>query len=250
VLRSTSSFVIVKMAKKKTKKNNQKQVETQPQPDSLHTATTVTTEVPTESATSEIQQHSITPPSKTTNDEGSVGGSVAVLHQTHEAIQDQPGEEEEPSRVTDYSNDGSTTKSIEHGDKDVTTTVPIDEPAASTIDGSDHVATENKEIQLSVKESAEPPQSVHSNAAAVVPESVVPDVMHPTQSDAYTTGSQAEAEMEPPTVPLPTSVADDIDAPGGIDVANQSATETAGVVESQNPPPTESVATQSEELAP
>lgn len=237
------------MAKKKTKKNNQKQVETQPQPESLHTATTTatTTEVPTESATSEPQQELLTPPSKTTNAEYSMGGSVSLSDQTHEAIQDQP-ERKEPSKVA---GDRNTTRSIELEDKDVTSTVPIDEPAVSTIDTPDHVASEIRETQSSMKEAVEILQVVHSDASPTVPESVVPDVTHPSQSDAHITASQAEAEMAPPVVPLPSDVIEDTGAPDNTVLANQNGIETAEVVESGSgdPPPTEPVTTQVEELA-
>jgi hypothetical protein len=231
------------MAKKKTKKNNQKQVETQPQPESLHTATTTTTEVPIESTTSKPQQEPLTPPSKTTNDENSMGGSVSLSDQTHAAIRDEPGQEE-TSKVAD---DASTTKSIELEDKDVTTTVPTDEPAVSTVDTPDHVASEIEKIQSSVKESAETPQVVHTDASAAVPESVVPDVTDPSQSDAHV---KADAEMAPPGVPLPSDVLGDTGAPDNTIVVNPNGIESAEAVESGSgdPSPTEPVAMQSEEL--
>jgi hypothetical protein len=163
------------MAKKKSKKNNQKQAEVASAPENLKTVnTTATEESP---ANEEAQQEPLAPPLEP-SDETPVVDSTFTPDQNLESTQDTPNEDKS-SMLVDAANDGETTQSTESDHVHINTAAPEDDAVEQTIQTQsdappEEVKTEEEgpAVPVEVADAAEHVTTVPSEDQQALPEPI------------------------------------------------------------------------------
>jgi hypothetical protein len=256
------------MAKKKSKKNNQKQVEVASPPGNLKPASAVATEEsPPNEATPEAQQQSLAPPLEAANDEVSVGPTpVPDLNLEH--IQDKPREDEVSTFTGDMDNNKSTppfeqdhtdaseeqatvsnTDTREHGPTEEAQTSEIPLPQPSIVEAAEQLKAEPTDAVAPQLESTTESEVVArtgsdglpNGESEVVPEEEQPSNVHLEQPDhselqSATVVDSLSLAKEAPDVNLVDTEALVADGPGGeAPIAEIIKVNESAIVETEQP---------------
>jgi hypothetical protein len=191
------------MAKKKSKKSLQKQVEVGTPLESIKPVAATSTE-PNSTSTPEAEQPTPTP-FEAANDEVPLSGSPTVPDPNVEAVQDHPMELE-PSTVAESTIESDTRQPSKLDHVDLSTAPPEDLTVASMGESQSHVPTE-EETQPSVTEAEALSHTGPSDASEVLPETVAVSVV--TASEESNTLLDGAQPAEPPSLTIEESVVTD-----------------------------------------
>lgn len=211
------------MAKKKGKKNNQKQVEVVSPPENLKAVNTTATEE--SSANEEAQQQTLPPPDDAPNNETLVTGSTSVPDHNIEAIQDTPSEDK-ASMVAKTSDNGETTEPVEDDHVHASEVAPEEDTVPSNADSElIAAAPEDKAGKPSaaephgIKEAEQPPTVLSDDSEAVLEsndpteltsETISDDLLQPEHQDESFTPKAVEPTL-PAVVEIPVTEIEPLD---------------------------------------
>jgi hypothetical protein len=195
------------MAKKKNKKNNQKQGDAVSLPEGIDPPpATATEESSAPGTTFEAQEQLLAPPLETTNGEDPVQGPTSLTDQHHEVAQDRPSESE-PSMVAGSSSNSGTTQSFGNDHMSMATGALNEEHVTPAADVQVHTTTEEKGIQPPVEETVHHSQTLHKVLNTVPEPTVVADLTVPTQSNTLSDSGLRVDVVEPQAAELSVSTA-------------------------------------------
>jgi hypothetical protein len=185
------------MAKKKSKKTTQKQVEVETPLESIKPVAATSTE-PDSTATPEAEPQPTPTPLEAANDEAPLSGSTPVPDQNVEAVQDHPIELE-PSTVAESTIKSEETQPSTLDHVDESTAAPEELTVVSMGESQSHVPTE-EEPQPSAIEAEALSHIGPSDASEILPEAVADPVITASEEpDTLLNGeSQAEADGAQP----------------------------------------------------
>lgn len=192
------------MAKKKSKKNNQKQVEVAAPPDSPKpTAVPTVEESPANEATPDAQQQSLAPP-EAAGDELPETGSTSVPERTPGDIQDKPGEDETPIDAGS-SKSGEMTSPVESGHVQATSAPSEETATVSGAELQDQTPAEEEDTHRIAADHPKQPHFASNDITAAASNSTsAEEAIAPVESNAVQGDeSQLDSGREPTPLTLP-----------------------------------------------
>lgn len=161
------------MAKKKSKKNNQKQVDVAPPPENTADSTTAPPATGKDASPEDLSK-SVAPPLETTNEESQLSVPVAASQQPSEGVLERPSGD--TAMGAGQTTNNTVTSSLENDDLGVRTTEPMKQANDSTVDGQSHDAVAETHSQPNVADVVEYHAEPSDVSCALPKSSVAADV--------------------------------------------------------------------------
>jgi hypothetical protein len=221
------------MAKKKSKKTTQKQVEVETPPESIKPVAATSTD-PNSTATPEAEQQPAPTSFEATNDEPALSGSTAVPDQNVEAVQGNPSELE-PSTAAESTVEGEETQSSEVDHVDISTAASEELTIASMGESQSHLATE-EEPEPPVIETEALSHNGPSDISEILLETVAAPVVTASEEPNTLLDGELQADIDgaQPTAPPSSAVAESVVTDREILDDNQPDVEAPVTVESHD----------------